>query len=75
VEVQMELYFGHMKSLNSVFPSFTEKMDVVEDRGGGQYLYACTINCRDSGRYGFTVRVKPRGDDQMKFIPEFITWA
>lgn len=75
VEVQVELYFGHMKSLNSVFPSFTEKMDVVEDRGGGQYLYACTINCQDSGRYGFTVRVKPRGDDQMKFIPEFITWA
>ncbi|MBN1932336.1 MAG: alpha-glucan family phosphorylase [Desulfobacterales bacterium] len=74
-EVTVELYYGHMQSLNTLANGFTEEMAVVEDRGGSRYQYACRITCNDSGRYGFSVRVTPRGDSWLRFTPGFITWA
>jgi len=46
-----------------------------QNLGKGKYLYDCIINCNDSGRYGFTARVTPRGDDMIKYVPGLITWA
>ncbi len=74
-EVNVELYHGKIKSVETIYDSHLEKMTVTENRGSGEYLYACALNCRDTGRYGFTVRVMPRGDDRIKFAPGLITWA
>ncbi len=74
-EVEVEFYYGDMKSVDSLAAGHAEQMEMVEDRGDGTYLYACMITCRLSGRYGFTVRVTPRGDDWIRFEPGFITWA
>jgi starch phosphorylase len=74
-EVNAELYYGNLKSVDTIANSHSEKMTVKENRGDGDYLYACTITCSDSGRYGFTVRVIPQGDDRIRFAPGLITWA
>jgi starch phosphorylase len=74
-EVDVELYYGRLKTLDSLVSSQTEKMAERKPLGDGRYLYECTISCNDSGRYGFTARVTPRGDNLIKFAPGLITWA
>jgi starch phosphorylase len=74
-EVEVELYYGNLKTVDSLADSQSEKMTVKENRGNGECLYECAITCGASGRYGFTVRVLPSGDDRIKFVPGLITWA
>jgi glycogen phosphorylase len=74
-EVKVELYYGLIKSLNQLKEETTLEMDMVEDRGEGDYLYRCTLICTDSGRYGFTVRVVPNADDWIRTTPGLLTWA
>lgn len=74
-EVDVEIYFGQMKSLDSLTASHIQEMTVQENRENGEYLYTCTITCQAAGRYGFTARVIPKGDDWIKFTPGLITWA
>jgi starch phosphorylase len=74
-EVDVELYYGHMKSLEDLEASRSEPMRVLEDNDNGKYLYGCSLNCQSSGRFGFTVRVTPRGDGRVKSTPGLLTWA
>jgi starch phosphorylase len=74
-EVDVELYYGHMKSLENVVSSTVEPMKVIEDHNNGHFLYGCTLTCQGSGRFGFTVRVTPRGDERVKSTPRLLTWA
>ena len=74
-EVDVELYYGHLKSLEELSASHVEPMKVLEDRGNGNYLYGCNLDCDVSGRFGFTVRVTPRGDERIKSTPRLLTWA
>jgi len=74
-EVDVELYFGHLKRIDELEKGFSLPMEMIENRGGGTYLYRCTVHCTDSGRYGFTVRVVPRADDWIRFTPGLLTWA
>ena len=74
-EIDVQLYYGLLKSIDTVVCSQTQMMDMQESLGNGEYLYACDISCRHSGRYGFTTRVIPRGDDWIKNTPGLITWA
>jgi len=73
-EIKVDLYYGNLKSVETIAESNLEEMTVKEDRGNGEYLYVCTLTCKASGRYGFTVRATPRGDDQIHFAPGLITW-
>ncbi len=74
-EVDVELYYGSMKSIDTLSASSTQPMHVEEDKGDGAYLYGCSISCNTAGRFGFTARVTPRGDQRIKFNPHFLTWA
>jgi starch phosphorylase len=74
-EVDVELYYGLFKSVDTLVNSHTETMTVKEARGDGQYIYTCTITCQQPGRFGFTTRVTPRGDHWTKFFPGLISWA
>jgi len=74
-EVKVELYYGDLKSVDKIVDSHSEEMSVKANRENGVYEYACTLNCEAAGRYGFTVRVVPRGDDRIRFAPGLITWA
>jgi starch phosphorylase len=74
-EVDVELYYGHLESLEKLSASRIELMTVVEEKGDGKYLYGCDLNCDVSGRFGFTVRVTPVGDTRIKTTPKLLTWA
>jgi starch phosphorylase len=74
-EVQVELYYGILQSIDTVEASQIQAMRMEEDLKDGNYLYSCTIICRVSGRYGLTTRVTPTGDDRIKYTPGLITWA
>jgi len=74
-EVVVELCYGNIKTIDRLSSINIEQMSVKEDFGEGKYLYGCTIKCRMSGRYGFTARVTPNGDDFIKYTPGLITWA
>ena len=74
-EVDVELYYGHLKSLGELTASRVEPMAVLEGSDNGNYNYGCTLNCDVSGRFGFTARVSPRGDKRIKSTPRLQTWA
>ena len=74
-EVLVELYYGYAKSADQIESSHTLEMTVKEERGNGHYHYICNLPCKTSGRYGFTVRVKPKGDPYLQSSPTLITWA
>ncbi len=74
-EIEMQLYYGQVKSLGELAQSHTQVMSVEKEIGDGSYLYECGITCNSAGRYGFTVRATPRGDKWIKMTPGLITWA
>lgn len=74
-EVDVELYYGRLKSADEVADGQAILMEVAENRGEGKYIYACQVPCSFSGRFGFTARVQPKGDDYLKHMPGFMTWA
>lgn len=74
-EVDVELYYGIIRAADKLAAGQPIAMKMEQAHGGGKYLYACTISCHVSGRYGFTARVIPRGDAWIRQTPEFIAWA
>ena len=74
-DVDVELYYGIPESLEKLSTSRVAPMEVLEDRGNGNYLYGCDMVCEISGRFGYTVRVAPRGDERIKSTPGLLTWA
>ncbi|MFW6237561.1 MAG: alpha-glucan family phosphorylase, partial [Desulfosudaceae bacterium] len=74
-EVRVELYYGRIKRIDRIKEGQVEQMSVEEDLGQGKYRYACSLACQDAGRFGFTVRIVPAGDDYIRHTPGLITWA
>jgi len=74
-EVEVQLYFGRMKSVDSLTTGSYVPMKVQQDLGNGRYVYGCDLECNVSGRFGFTARATPKGDDWIKNTPELLTWA
>jgi len=74
-EVDVELFYGHVKAFDVIADGEAQPMDMAQDLGSGKYLYGCTLNCSLSGRFGFTARVTPRADHWIKNRPGLITWS
>jgi starch phosphorylase len=74
-EVDVEVYYGPVNSENHIVESHLEQMEMVEDRGHGRYAYRRQLECRRTGRYGFTARVIPHGPDWRCVMPGFMRWA
>jgi starch phosphorylase len=74
-EVEVELFYGPQKSLDTLAAGTKQRMTVQENRGKGQYIYASNINCENTGQFGLTSRVLPHGDGWIKNTPDLITWA
>jgi starch phosphorylase len=74
-EVLVELYYGKLRAIDTLLPGMTQAMEVEKELGQGTYLYSCLLPCASSGRFGFTVRVSPKGDDFLRYTPGLITWA
>jgi len=74
-EVLVELYYGKMRTIDTLLSGNTQTMEVAEELGQGTYRFSCLLPCDTSGRFGFTVRVSPMGDDFLRFTPGLITWV
>jgi starch phosphorylase len=74
-EVVVELYYGLLKSVDSIREGRTQTMTMSKDLGDGSYEYACSITCTSAGRYGFTARVTPQGDRRVRTTPLMVAWA
>lgn len=74
-EIEVQLMYGTLKSLDNLYRPNVVQMEVLENRGKGKYLYNCKVTCGTAGRYGFTARIIPKGDDWIKHAPGLITWA
>ncbi|WP_457553260.1 alpha-glucan family phosphorylase [Desulfobacula sp.] len=74
-EVELQIYHGKLRSLDHLEDSRPENMWLQETISQGTYLYACTITCSDSGRFGYTARVIPKGDEVLSNTPGLITWV
>lgn len=74
-EVQVECYYGILKTVDSLSDCQSEMMELKETIKEGTYRYQQTIECKFSGRCGFTIRVIPKGDAWTKNMPGLITWA
>jgi starch phosphorylase len=74
-EVIVELYYGQLKTIDHLSFSQTQIMHVEQVLENGRYLFACSLRCEAAGRFGFTVRVSPKGDDCIRFTPGLISWA
>ncbi len=74
-EVEVQLYHGKFRFSDRLEGSRAENMWLQETLTEGRHLYACTITCTDSGRFGYTARVIPKGDEVLASTPGLITWA
>ncbi|MDZ7830418.1 MAG: alpha-glucan family phosphorylase [Desulfobacterales bacterium] len=74
-EVDVELCYGKIRSVEALENIQAEKMTVKEDLGEGTYIYESDLTCEISGRYGLTARVTPKGDRLLKYSPGMIVWA
>jgi starch phosphorylase len=74
-EVDVELYNGHMKAADKLEDARGFKMKMTENYGNGSYRFKGMIPCMSSGRYGFTIRITPSGEDLLKDLPGLITWS
>jgi starch phosphorylase len=74
-EVDVELFYGRPKSLQTITHGNTATMAVEIKQDNGNFLYSGMLPCQAAGRFGFTVRITPKGDDWLKNTPGLITWA
>jgi starch phosphorylase len=75
-EVEVQIYHGRVKSAYHLEGSRAETMWLQETISEGSHIYACTITCSDSGRFGYTARVIPKGDEVLNnHTPGLITWT
>lgn len=74
-EVDVEIYYGRVKTVDSLTDAQTQPMIMKETLSSGVYRYECSLPCRAAGRFGFTARVTPRADSFIKYTPGLMTWA
>ncbi|MGH3441133.1 MAG: alpha-glucan family phosphorylase [Nitriliruptorales bacterium] len=76
-DVHVELYLGPVASDGDIHEGHALPMLDVEQHGDGTHVYeAVALQTSGSGRFGYTVRVRPHHDDMPeRFLPHAITWA
>jgi len=74
-DVDVQVCYGRVDHQNQIAEHHVASMTVDAERGGGVFRFTHTITCNRSGRFGFTARAVPRGDDWTTEMPGFITWA
>ena len=72
--VDVEAYLGSVDAHNEIVSSESVLMHKTEDRGNSNYLYACEVVCRSSGRFGITARIKAAGTEWDNSVPGFMVW-
>lgn len=74
-EVDVELYYGPVNSELKITASKVLLIKNGKDLGDGNFRYNHKLACERTGRYAFTTRVTPNGNNWNHIMPGFITWA
>ncbi len=74
-DLKVELYAGRLNATNELESATPQIMKPTRQMSPGRYLFTGTVECRTSGRQGFSVRVLPGHPDlATPFEPGLITW-
>lgn len=74
-EVDVELYIDSASPAKmDGFPQIVVMYD-WERIDTGTYRYRCVQTFEMPGRFSYTVRVMPKGDDLLRYLPGLISWA
>lgn len=75
-EVAVELYSGKLDAEQNITGGIVRLMHAI-DREGDLHVFEASFGpCADSGRHGFTVRVKPyHRESRTEIVPGCLTWA
>lgn len=74
-EVEVQIYYGRLRSLSQLKGGRVQTMELKERLEDNACVYACSLTCSDAGRFGYTARVIPQGDEILKASPGLMTWA
>ena len=75
-DVQVQLYAGPLTASGSFEGASPLTMQHSREMGPGRHLYVGQIECRNSGRHGYAVRVLPGSKDlATPFEPGLIVWG
>ena len=74
-EVDVQVYYGPINPELHISHGHVAVIPHGEDTGNGNYRYRHELVCERTGRYAFTTRVTPKGDDWNHVMPGFMTWA
>lgn len=74
-EVDIELYIDSASPEKIAgFPQIVVMYD-WEKLDSGTYRYRCVQTFDSPGRFSYTVRAMPKGDDLLRYLPGLISWA
>lgn len=73
-DIDVELYTGQVNNQNEITEGNPVVMNLAEDLGEGHFRFTYTIKCEHAGRFGFTARITPHGDNWKNSKPGFICW-
>ncbi len=74
-DVDVEVYHGPVDSQNRIIESHSKCMELVSAGENGESVFRQTVTCAAPGRYGYTVRVTPRGEEWKSATPGYVVWA
>lgn len=74
-EVDVEVFFGLANAENRIVDGKIITIDNGEPLGDGHYRYRQVLTCESTGRFAFTTRLTPKGDEWNHDMPGFTTWA
>ena len=76
-EVMVELFFGSIDKFSDIPEGVAAPMHMIMEKDKGVYLFEGQMLCLNSGRFGYSIRLKPHKEGMVrKFDPELpITWA
>lgn len=64
-DVSVEVYYGPLNQRREITESDTVAMELGDSGKGGGKVFEGKVQCRRSGRHGFTVRVLPKHKDMV----------
>ena len=73
-QIEVDAYCGKADVHNRIVNGFATKLELLEKRGDGVFLYGGEVLCRTAGRFGLTARIKAAGTEWDNSMPGFMCW-
>ena len=73
-QIEVDAYSGKADVHNRIVNGYPTKLELLEKRGDGVFLYGGAVLCRTAGRFGLTARIKAAGTEWDNSMPGFMCW-